>query len=168
MIDLIKKLRNCPKETVLYSPFLDKVKFIGIEGCKIKVTHLGIPYTFNRYGQYINMEACTFNRYGQHVNIGECMLFPSKDNKDWEKFNAPHSFITFDKVVCRNKDDVYPKWCADMFSHYDVTCQNGKFPYVCIGACWQECLPYNEETAKLIGTTNEWSFYENNLEHRDC
>ena len=93
MIDLIEKLKDCPKETVLYSPFFDEVKFIGIEGCKIKVSHIGIPYTFNRYGQYINM--------------GECMLFPSKDNRDWEKFNVSHSFMAFDKVVCRNKDDIY-------------------------------------------------------------
>ena len=53
----------------------------------------------------------------------------------------------FDKVVVRcNKAD---KWSIDFFS-YKVS--NG---YICTGDAWfGYCLPYNEETAKLIGTTN--------------
>ena len=53
----------------------------------------------------------------------------------------------FDKVVVRcSKTD---KWSIDFFS-YKVS--NG---YICTGDAWfGYCLPYNEETAKLIGTTN--------------
>lgn len=53
----------------------------------------------------------------------------------------------FDKVVVRcGKAD---KWSIDFFS-YKVS--NG---YICTGDAWfGYCLPYNEETAKLIGTTN--------------
>ena len=54
----------------------------------------------------------------------------------------------FDKVVVRcNKVD---RWSVDFFS-YKVS--NG---YICTGDAWfKYCLPYNEETAKLIGTTED-------------
>ena len=59
----------------------------------------------------------------------------------------------FDKVVVRcNKAD---KWSIDFFS-YKVS--NG---YICTGDAWfGYCLPYNEETAKLVGTTDEWKVGE--------
>lgn len=58
-------------------------------------------------------------------------------------------FKPFDKVLVR--DYPYGFWRADFFSHA-VPQENGKLLYVCVGDCWSQCLPYNEETAKLIGT----------------
>lgn len=53
----------------------------------------------------------------------------------------------FDKVVVRCGEA--DKWSIDFFS-YKVS--NG---YICTGDAWfGYCLPYNEETAKLVGTTN--------------
>ena len=55
----------------------------------------------------------------------------------------------FDKVVVRcSKTD---KWSIDFFSH---KVHNG---YICTGDAWfGYCLPYNEETAHLLGTTDDW------------
>ena len=55
----------------------------------------------------------------------------------------------FDKVIVRcSKAD---KWSIDFFS-YKVS--NG---YICTGDAWfGYCLPYNDETAYLLGTTDEW------------
>ena len=55
----------------------------------------------------------------------------------------------FDKVVVRcSKAD---KWSIDFFS-YKVS--NG---YICTGDAWfGYCLLYNEETAHLLGTTDDW------------
>lgn len=55
----------------------------------------------------------------------------------------------FDKVIVRcGKAD---KWSIDFFS-YKVS--NG---YICTGDAWfGYCLPYNEETAHLLGTIDEW------------
>lgn len=54
----------------------------------------------------------------------------------------------FDKVVVRCSEA--DRWSVDFFS-YKVT--NG---YICTGDAWfGYCLPYNEETAKLIGTTKD-------------
>lgn len=62
----------------------------------------------------------------------------------------------FDKVLCRNsKDDT---WEADFFARLtrkeiDYT-QSDK--YLCVGDLWMYCIPYNEETAHLLGTTDDW------------
>lgn len=56
---------------------------------------------------------------------------------------------TFDRVITRDFDDGV--WSANIFSH-----MNSQGEYVSIGCVegYAYCLPYNEETAKLIGTTN--------------
>lgn len=57
----------------------------------------------------------------------------------------------FDRVITRLSDDSI--WTANIFSHID---RLGK--YVAIGCLsgYRYCIPYNEETVKLIGTTNNW------------
>lgn len=54
----------------------------------------------------------------------------------------------FDRVITRNAaDDV---WTTNIFSHMD---SHGEYVTIaCVGG-YTYCLPYNEETAKLIGTT---------------
>lgn len=56
----------------------------------------------------------------------------------------------FDRVITRNTaDDV---WTANIFSHMD---SHGEYVTIaCVGG-YTHCLPYNEETAKLIGTTKD-------------
>lgn len=51
---------------------------------------------------------------------------------------------TYDKVLMRDNGD----WFATMFSHY----KNGKF-HDCGGCSWLRCVPYNDETKHLRGTT---------------
>lgn len=58
-------------------------------------------------------------------------------------------FKPFDKVICRDSDA--DKWKASFFSHYD---ERAYFPFFCNNCGYKYCLPYNDETAKLIGTTN--------------
>ena len=55
----------------------------------------------------------------------------------------------FDQVLVRN--DKEDQWSANIFS-YQV-----RDMYHCLGECyWKYCIPYNEETAHLLGTTDEW------------
>lgn len=87
----------------------------------------------------------------------------AKEGKAWDSdkkqiVDLPKKceFKPFDKVLCRNsKDDT---WEADFFARLtrkeiDYT-QSDK--YLCVGDLWMYCIPYNEETAHLLGTTDEW------------
>lgn len=55
----------------------------------------------------------------------------------------------FDRVITRNDEDDI--WTANIFSHMD---SHGEYVTIgCVGG-YTYCIPYNKETAKLIGTTN--------------
>lgn len=79
-----------------------------------------------------------------------------KEGKDWDSehkmiVDLPKNceFKPFDKVICRDSDaDI---WKASFFSHYD---ERAYYPFFCNNCGYKYCLPYNDETAKLIGTTN--------------
>lgn len=57
-------------------------------------------------------------------------------------------FKPFDKVLVRDYDNEV--WRANLFSNYTSDCYYG-----CVCGAYNQCIPYNEETAKLIGTTKE-------------
>ena len=73
-IDLTKILDGCPKGTKFYSPMMGNVKFDSIVGKFVYVTTMfGNLESFNKSGRYGNYD-------------GECVLLPSKDQRDWSKF----------------------------------------------------------------------------------
>lgn len=58
-------------------------------------------------------------------------------------------FKPFDRVLV--KDVNCDIWHADIFSHVDMF---GR--YICVGRSWLQCIPYNEQTAHLLGTTENY------------
>lgn len=61
-------------------------------------------------------------------------------------------FKPFDKVIARFSK--LAKWTVDFFSYYDKDCET---PYVCIGGPKEQCIPYNEHTAHLLGTADPYT-----------
>ena len=57
----------------------------------------------------------------------------------------------FDKVITRV--DVNAIWTANIFSHMD---SYGKYVTIGFAGSYPYCLPYNDETEHLIGTTDDW------------
>lgn len=72
------------------------------------------------------------------------------DTKQIEDLPKKYEFKPFDKVLARNSDAA--TWIATLFGFYDRVFEG----YVCIGDVFEQCIPYNEETAHLLGTTDEW------------
>ena len=75
-INIAEILADCPKGTKLYSPIFGEVYLDKIR------PHLAIIVTTDKYKE----EFLYDGRYGMN---GECMLFPSKDQRDWSKFQQP-------------------------------------------------------------------------------
>ena len=148
-IDLTKILKDCPKGFELYSPICGSCKFYGIDGFfkhLVCVTHKdGSFYMFTKEG-YL---------YDGYHDV-ECVLFPSKDQRDWSKFTAPwykmerfdpKTLKPFDKVLVR--DNINNPWVCDHFSyinHADICITTTRCKY---------CIPYNDDTKHLVGTTDE-------------
>lgn len=61
-------------------------------------------------------------------------------------------FKPFDKVLVRDNDE--QAWCANYFSHYKNA---PDYFYVCINGIYHYCIPYNEHTAHLLGTTDPYT-----------
>ena len=60
-------------------------------------------------------------------------------------------FKPFDKVIVRDGDR--GKWKADFFSH---KIEDNSFPYICVSDSHKYCIPYNDQTKHLLGTTDNW------------
>ena len=158
-IDLIQILKGCPKGTEFYSSIFGKVLFMGIDKgntmCPILVK---VSFGTNMLKQ--------FTKEGRfYAAVGECTLFPSKDQRDWAKFERfwdkpkvekfnPEKFKKLEPVVVRNNE--YDKWYASFFSFID----KGRYTSCyCLGTYYKYCIPYNKVTDKLIGTTNDCPDY---------
>lgn len=109
MTNLVNILKHCPKGTKLYSPIFGEVTFKGISSSK------NILCEATKYNGEITTVA--FTRLGRSCcdfPNAECVLFPSKDQRDWNKFQIPAKrgdimmFIDKSAVFMINtKKDIY-------------------------------------------------------------
>ena len=146
-LDLTEILKDCPEDTKLYSPIFGDVELVKVYNDKnypieVKLNNGALDY-FAKDGRiYIDFD-------------GECMLFPSKEERDWNKFEIkkikfdPKTLQPFDKVLVRDKD--CENWNCGFFSHKDASV----YHYRCIGTPYIYCIPYNDETKHLVGTSDE-------------
>ena len=153
-IDLTKILEGCPYGIEFYHSGYGKVWFIGID---IELEYpIHIKLDSRSYEDARITSAGTLNKKYN----GECVLFPSKDQRDWSKFERfwdkpkvekfdPNTLKPFDKVLIRNGNF----WTIDFFSYI-----GGQW-FNCVGRGGIECLPYNEETKHLLGTTEDCPEY---------
>lgn len=63
----------------------------------------------------------------------------------------PKTLKPFDKVLVRDKNS--DNWCCGYFSHINVSFD--VYRYVTGGTHYKMCIPYNDDTKHLIGTTDE-------------
>ena len=62
-----------------------------------------------------------------------------------------HQFKPFDQVLVR--DDEECDWKTGIYSHYE---EGSCMPYICTGSQYVQCIPYNENTAHLLGTNKPY------------
>lgn len=73
-MNLCERLKYAPKGSMMYSPCIGPVCLKEVDDEEITVTYSGYEYKFNCHGQIRSTHGLCF---------GECMLFPSKENRDW-------------------------------------------------------------------------------------
>lgn len=155
-IDLRKILKDCPKGTILYSLIHGYVEFFQIldKGSRV-IEVISITNSGKRFVEHYTFRGQLHSVY----NNDECVLFPSQTQRDWSKFTSPwykkekfdpNTLQAFDRVLVRKFKTI--KWHCEHFSHFDGGNYNP-----CIASCcsYTFCVPYNEETKHLVGTTEE-------------
>ena len=91
-LNLVEILKDCPKGIKLYSTIFGDVKFNHVENDTYPIVldvREGFTFRVSQDGRYIN----DFN--------GECTLFPSKEQRDWSKFNPKKNGLV---STCEFKD----------------------------------------------------------------
>lgn len=141
-------LKYCPKGTKLYSLVHGEVIFEKVENSGIYPIKVALN---NRISTYYTKDGSVF------TGSAECVLFPSKEQRDWSKFGVSDQATDqkqktelkpFDKVLVRDEDD--DEWVCDIFSHIDE--KDGT--YNCIGSYRKQCIAY-DGNEHLLGTTNK-------------
>ena len=150
-LDLTKILKYCPKGWKFYSPAWGDLAFV--EYSRVCGDFIFDPIDMG------NMDEIHINTDGTYCCFGECIIFPSKEQRDWSKFNAPwykkekfdpKTLNPFDRVLVRNCR-VY-KWKCEHFSYFN---EGNDYACMCSSNSYAFCVPYNDETKHLVGTSNE-------------
>ena len=150
-LNLVEILKNCPEGTKLYSTTYGDVELIRVN----QNDDVYYPIEIKLSDESIN-SVTTDGRLCEYYN-GECVLFPSKEQRDWTKFRFkkpkfdPMTFKPYDKVLVR--DGNLGNW-KNLFFSYIIereTC----YPYLCLNNQYKYCIPYNEDTKHLVGTSEE-------------
>lgn len=237
-LNLVEILKDCPKGTKLYSPILGVVEFRyivkeSIEGSIVILASDSNKHSFTKTGKLLSYD--TYD--------GECMLFPSKDQRDWSKFKIEPELVDgevyyakteyvewifiyrknfsyktmhyvailnnylmeFNNICTTHNEDIkairrateeekrlffekleknHLKWDADkkelmrIESKFDISIlqpfdkvlvrggndrawkcdffssiSTNYCKFCCVGYYYPQCIPYNEETKHIVGTT---------------
>lgn len=144
-MNIAEILKDCPKGTRLYSPVFGELNFEFVnEGARFPIVCTAIDGD-------VPLFTCDGKYLDRYTNA-ECTLFPSRDQRDWNKFGmtdqeSKYQLKPFDKVLVRDSDN--EKWELNLFSHIDEDDS-----YFCLRSYWNQCIPY-KGNEHLLGTTNE-------------
>ena len=149
-LDLTRILKNCPPGYKFWSSIYGDVEFVTISSDMVIFNLLHLQFTELKV--YKNGKYSIFTE-------AECVVFPSKDQRDWSKFTAPwykkdnfdpNTLKPFDRVLVRNCKAY--KWKCEHFSYFN---EGNDYPCMCSSNSYAFCVPYNDETKHLVGTSNE-------------
>lgn len=159
-IDFTKILENCPVGWEFWSDNYGKVRFKYIN--KSYDRPIFVKRTDGGNAYYTKEGWCSKDF------PASCLLWPSKDCRDWSKFTAPwykkekfdpKTLKAFDKILLR---DECGKWHCGSFSHIN---KDGNYKFGCFELKYKYYIPYNDETRYLVGTTDEapeyYRYWEN-------
>ena len=151
-LNLCEILKNCPEGTELWSDNYGTVKFVNVR--TEWDTPIRVKLTNGSIARYTEEGWCDKRL------PANCLLWPSRDCRDWSKFTAPwlkkerfdpKTLKSFDRVITRNE---YDEWSCTLFSHIGNK-PNTRFIYVTCESVYEYCIPYNDDTKHLVGTTDE-------------
>lgn len=117
-LNLVEILKDAPKGTKLWSPICGKCELVEVKyqsiGCK----------TTDSYHDYISFTSS--GKFGDWIyNKGECIVFPSKDNRDWSTFKVPKKhkvFKPYQKVLVKAwVDSKTRRWVPINYGYYDAS-----------------------------------------------
>ena len=153
-LNLVEILEGCPRGIKFYSSVFGEVELVEIRKGYLQ------PIGLRCLGDdmvYIGVDGRLFPSYE-----GECIIFPSKDQRSWAKFEIfwdktklekfdVNTLQPFDRILVRFSGNL--NWQIGLFGYkYEKLIYSN-------GTVYYQCVPYNEETKHLLGTSNDCPDY---------
>ena len=142
-INIAKILKDKPQGTKLYSSACGKCELKEADDKSFKVSFYSSKFGFMNDGEDI------FDKNGNLYDDGECVVFPSKEMRDWSKFAWKRGDVLISDCgfVC-----IFKEWASDDYTRF-----NG---------CYFDGMP-NAETAKYSKLDNNTAYgYIREIENR--
>ena len=146
-LNLVEILKDAPKGTKLWSPVYGDITFLEV----------------NENADYpiICEGGISFTKEGRRIRgfpNAECVIFPSKENRNWAAFEIPKEhkhFETFQKVLVKEFCEGEYRWVPELYGYYDA------LPHLhyLVGTSWtidleDKIIPYEGNEDK-VGTIAE-------------
>ena len=155
-LDLTKILKNCPKGWKFWSPIFGEVEFekIAESISFVNLKYINVKKDNDIWSFYSDATFPIGN-----IKSDETLLYPSKYQRDWSKFTAPwykkekfdlKTLKPFDRVLVRNSK--IHIWKCEHFSYFK---EGYNYPFICSSTSYTFCIPYNDDTKHLVGTSDE-------------
>lgn len=89
-LNLLKILKDCPIGTMLYSPLFGDAELVELkleEGVEYPITISTNPTKIRQVRETLSFTS--EGKYYDNWEGSECLLFPSREQRDWNKFEIP-------------------------------------------------------------------------------
>lgn len=143
-INVAEILKDAPRGIELYSPICGTVLLCSIDDDSIEVSVKNYPSS-EPHKFLFDIHGVSYGEYG------ECLLFPSKENRNWQTFKAPWKHQYFEpgqKILVPYCDGTIYKWRLTFYSHYD---ESSKHHMTTDAMCFpdEEVITYKSNEDKL-------------------
>ena len=109
-LNIAKILKNKPRGTKLYSMIHGKCSFEAVTDEIFKINFCTSKFGLTQSGE------CTLIKFGNMYDGGECIIFPSKEMRDWSKFSWKKGdvLISSDGSI----EVIFDKWYDDTYTSF--------------------------------------------------
>ena len=130
-LNLLEILKDAPKGTKLYCTIWGDVELVDVQILWIKcITPNGMEWNFEINGKLSAASSCN----------GECVLFPSKEQRDWSKFKLD---LPIDTPVMVSATE--EKWLLRFYAGDNATFIDGSKSNGDAGICyWSYIVPVKD------------------------
>lgn len=139
-INIVEILKDKPQGIKLYSSACGKCKLEEVDDKSFKISFYNSKFGFMNGGEgYLD-------KNGKLYDDGECIIFPSKEMRDWSKFAWKKGDVLINSCGFQC---IFKEWASDDYTNFNGCYSNSKDGYEDVS---------NAETAKFVKLDNNIAY----------